>query len=394
MFVRTLSAARTRRGSLSSATFARAVALDGLRDDLAAAVASGALASGLAIRRENGALEIAGTIAQFEAAEREAAGEAALIFAEAAAAIRRVATPARRLRATRFTVDLEGPVVMGILNVAQESFYDGGRYAGVDRALARAEQMIGEGAGIIDVGGQSYNHKTPPVSEVEEIERVVPVVSALVRRFPGVPLSVDTVRSGVARAALEAGAAIVNDCSGNADPEMASVCAAYGAGDVIMHLKGRLKVREPESYVYGDVTAEIVRFLKERCDAALAAGVHAESLIVDPGLEFGKEPHDDLTIVDRLEELLVLGYPVLVAASRKSFMGRIFALPATELLAPSAAVAAAGVIAGARIIRAHDVEFTVRLVRMLEALASECKRGLVQVAEMPGLQQTERAVGS
>ncbi|TAM59861.1 dihydropteroate synthase [bacterium] len=377
MFVRTLSPARMRGGPLASAATARAVALDALGEELAARVAARACASGLAVLAAAGSLQLAGTLAQYDAAAAAAEGDVGTALAGAAQAVRNAMDTPARLQVGRFSLGLERALVMGILNVAKESFYDGGRYRGVDGALERAGQMLAEGADIVDVGGQSYNAVTPPVSQEEERGRVVPVVEALVRAFPGVVISVDTVRSAVARAALEAGAAIINDCSGNADPGMAAVCAAYGAGDVIVHLKGRLKVREPEQYVYGDVTAEIVRVLEERCGAALAAGVRAQSLIVDPGLEFGKEPYDDLTIVERLEEFMALGYPVLVAASRKSFMGRLFALPAAELLAPSAAVAAYSVLAGARIIRAHDIQFTVRLVKMLEAISSDRKRELV-----------------
>lgn len=385
MFVRTLSAARLRRGSLSDAVAARCVVLEGIQDDLAALVLEHAQGAGMAAVRRDGAVEVAGTLRQLQTAERSASPvpAAAAALRQAAQAVRRALEPAPVLRAGGHAIGLEGAVVMGILNVAKESFYDGGRYVGVDRALERAEQMAAEGAGIIDIGGQSYNHLTPPVDEAEEIARVVPVVEALVRRFPRLPLSVDTVRSGVALAVLDAGAAIVNDCSGNADPRMAAACARYAAADVVMHLKGRLKVREPESYVYDDVVAEIVRFLDVRSRAALEAGVRAESLVVDPGLEFGKEPADDLAIVERLDELLVLGYPVLVAASRKSFMGRIFDLPAAELLAPSAAVAACSVLSGARIVRAHDVQFTARLVAMLQAVASERKRELVRAEAMP-----------
>lgn len=385
MFIRTLSAARVRRGPLAAAASARAVALEGISDDLARRLIDHGRTVGIAASAYDGVLELAGSLAQFETSAQSSPDETlAAPLREAAAALRRAFDPPpRKLRAGRHVLSLERPLVMGILNVAKESFYDGGRYTGVDRALARAEDMVVEGAGIIDVGGQSYNHTTPPVSEVEEAARVVPVIEALAGRFPQTPLSVDTVRSSVARAALEAGAAIVNDCSGNADPRTPLLCAAYGAADVVMHLKGKLKVREPETYLYEDVAGEIVRFLHERCEAARSAGVLEESLIVDPGLEFGKEPHDDLTILERLEEIAALGYPLLVAASRKSFMGRIFDLPASELGAPSAAVAAHSVLAGARIVRTHDIEFTVRLVTMLHAIGSGDKRAQVRVAEMP-----------
>lgn len=257
---------------------------------------------------------------------------------------------------------------MGILNVTPDSFYDGGRYAEVDRARERAAKMVELGAEFVDIGGQSYAAGVPQIDAAEERARIVPVVEALVRDGIGAVLSIDTFKASVAEAALAAGAHLINDCSGLSDPALASVVARHDAALVVMHLKGRLGVREA-NYAYEDPLAEIGAFLAARLDAARAAGVADDALVADPGLEFGKEPETDLEILRRFGELRALGVPLLVAASRKSFIGRIFGRPARELLVPSLATAAVAVEAGARIVRVHDVEETVELATMLEAIA-------------------------
>lgn len=273
--------------------------------------------------------------------------------------------------------------VMGILNVTPDSFYDRGRYRGVDAARARAAEMVELGASTIDIGGQSYAHWNPQIEAEEEAARVVPVVEALLRDGIGVPLSIDTFKSSVAEAALDAGAHAINDCSGLSDARLASVVARYDAGLVVMHLKGQLNVREAE-YRYDDALAEICAFLGERLDAALAAGVSADALAIDPGLEFGKEPETDLEILERFGDLRSLGYPILFAASRKSFIGRVFDRPAKELLVPSLATAAVGIVAGAGLVRVHDVEETAQLARMLGALRGSNRTKLAIAARMPG----------
>lgn len=271
---------------------------------------------------------------------------------------------------------------MGILNVTPDSFFDRGRYSALDSARARAAQMVEAGASLIDIGGQSYAHWNPRVALDEELRRVVPIVEALVADGLPVPLSIDTYKAEIAEAALAAGAALINDCSGLSDPRLPAVVAKYGAGLVIMHLRGELNVRRVEAYVYDDVMREIVAFLAERLAVARAAGIAEESLVADPGLEFGKEPGTDLEILDRFAELQALGVPTMLAASRKSFLGRIFERPAEELLVPSLAAAAIGIAAGARIIRAHDVAETVALARTFAAVGM---RGALSVAPaMPG----------
>ncbi len=300
------------------------------------------------------------------------------------AAIDAIREPRSHLRMRDRELDLwDEARVMGILNVTPDSFFDNGRFQGVDRARSRAAQMVTQGASLIDIGGRSYAHWNTPPGIEEELRRVVPVVEALVRDELPAALSIDTVSATVAKAALEAGAHLINDCSGLADPSMAEVVAGNGAALVIMHLKGELNVRTADSYVYDDVMAEITGYLAERIAAAKEQGVADDSIVVDPGLEFGKEPATDFEILDRFGELTVLGRPILFAASRKSFIGRVFDRPAKELLAPSLATAAMGIAAGARLVRVHDVEETYQVAKMYAAVRPSQRESLRLVAEMP-----------
>ncbi len=317
-----------------------------------------------------------------QAAER-AGAPASAVACELLRAFDADGTRPAELRLRRYRLDLAGRArVMAILNVTPDSFYDRGRYSGVDRARERAHELIALGADLIDIGGQSYAHWNPRVAEEEERARVVPLVEALVRDGIGVPLSIDTFKSGVAEAALAAGADLINDCSGLADDRLAGVVARYDAALVVMHLKGGLNVRAPE-YPYEDALAEILAFLRERCERALAAGVARDSLAVDPGLEFGKEPRTDLEILERFGDLRSLGYPIVFAASRKSFIGRVFNRPAKELLVPSLATAALGIMAGAGLVRVHDVAETVELATMLAAVNKGNRERIALAAAMP-----------
>lgn len=273
-----------------------------------------------------------------------------------------------RMPLARRTLDFtDGARVMGILNVTPDSFYDRGRFKHVDRARERAAEMTRQGAAAIDVGGQSYADGIARIDVAEECARVVPVVEALVRDDLGVVLSIDTCRPAVADAALAAGADVINDCSGLADAQLARVVAGHDAGLVVMHLKGELNVRADE-YSYGDALAEVAGFLRERTERVVAIGVRRERIMIDPGLEFGKEPCTDLEILNRFADLRGLGFPILLAASRKSFIRRIVGRPYDELLVSSLAAAAVGVLAGAALVRAHDVTETVELCRMLAAV--------------------------
>ena len=334
-----------------------------------------------AIERCGGVARIAGTRLVVAAAAEtlvRAAGQTfgapRAIALELARALASSGRAPQRLRLRDRVLDLvERPRIMGILNVTPDSFYDGGRYAAVDRARERAAELVALGADIIDIGGQSYARSNAVVSEVVERERVVPVVAALVRDGVSAALSIDTYRSDVAEAALAAGAHLINDCSGLDDARLPQVVARYDAALVVMHIKGELNVREG-SYRYDDVMAEVLDFLRVRLDVARAAGVAAESLVCDPGLEFGKEVETDLEILARFGDLRSLGVPALLAASRKSFIGRLFERPARDLLVPSLASAAAGILAGAALVRAHDVAETVQLAKMLAALRDANRR--------------------
>ena len=250
---------------------------------------------------------------------------------------------------------------MGVVNIRSDNE--------TDALLKRAREMVQAGAAIIDVGAQSYGIARPAVAEEEELRRLLPVIEKIMaEKFP-VALSIDTYRSRVANEALERGADLINDCSGLADPQLAATVAKFDAALVVTHRKGALNTWEPETYDYDDPIAEIVRFLDVCTKTTLAAGIDHESIVVDPGLEFGKRPETDVEILRRFDELSVLEYPALLAGSRKSFLERATGLGAEDLLEPSLAIAALGWFGGARIFRVHDVAQTVRLLAMLDATA-------------------------
>jgi len=349
----------------------------------AGALATALKAAGAFASVANGRLTACGTRISIAIATARVDGAARALGEELLRAFDADRNPPHRLRLRDRTLDLaQRAKVMGILNVTPDSFYDRGAYDGVDRARARAAEMVELGADLIDIGGQSYAHWNPRIAAEEERARVVPVVEALVRDGLDVPLSIDTFKADVADAALDAGAHLINDCSGLSDERLAGVVARYDAGLVIMHLKGELNVRASE-YRYADALGEISAFLRERLERAREAGVAADSLVVDPGLEFGKEPETDLEILERFGDLRSLGYPILFAASRKSFIGRVFNRPARELLVPSLATAAIGIAAGARLVRVHDVAETVALARMLAVVNRDNRRTATFAPAMP-----------
>jgi dihydropteroate synthase len=290
-------------------------------------------------------------------------------------ALERARTPAPTLRWRERTFDLRDTAqIMGIVNVASGSFYS--QVSGAAAAAETAATMAAAGATIIDLGGQSYADGVARIGADGEKSRVVPAVQAIVEAGTSVALSIDTVDPVVADAALAAGAHAINDCSGLADPALADVVAAHDAGLVVMHIKGELRRRDPSAYQYRDAVAEIVDFLYERTERALAAGVARDAIVVDPGLEFGKEPETDLEILERFAELRALGYPMLLASSRKSFLRRIFGVPSSELLVPSLTTAAIGIAAGARIVRVHDVAETVAVAKMMAAVTPRVRAEL------------------
>jgi dihydropteroate synthase len=260
-------------------------------------------------------------------------------------------------------------LVMGVVNVTPDSFSDGGLHATTDAAVAHALRLVEEGADVLDVGGESTRPGASPVGEEEEGRRVVPVVAALRARGIALPISVDTTKAAVARAALRAGATLVNDVSaGEADPAMLGVVAREGAGIVLMHRRGEPRTMQ-DAPSYDDVTAEVVAALAARARAAEAAGIPPDRVFTDPGIGFGKTFAHNETLLRDLEALVAAGRGVWVGASRKAFLGAITGRPPRERLAASLACAARAAQAGAHAVRVHDVAATKDLLRVLERIA-------------------------
>jgi len=274
----------------------------------------------------------------------------------------------------RGPVTLERPRIVGILNVTPDSFWDGGRYGGLDAAVAHAATLLEQGADIIDVGGESTRPGAQPVPVEEELARVVPVVRELVRRWPDLIISVDTVKAEVARAALGEGAAVVNDVSGlRLDPRLGEVAAEAGAGIVLMHSRG--PVDEMASYdlaLYGaDPVGEIAAELGAALDRAAAAGVPPSAVVLDPGLGFSKRTEHSVAVIAHLDRILALGRPVLVGPSRKRFVGELAGgLPPAERLEGTLAACVVALQRGARLFRVHDVLAVRRALTVAEAILS------------------------
>jgi len=256
--------------------------------------------------------------------------------------------------------DLRRPRLMAILNVTPDSFFDGGKYQGVDAALARAERALEQGADLLDIGGESTRPGAPAVDASEECRRVLPVLEALARRF-SVPLSIDTLKPMVAENAIKSGACIVNDVTGLEHPEMGALVARTGVSLVLMHMRGTPATMQQYTH-YQDLMADVVGELGSRLNGALALGIPRSRIALDPGIGFAKTASDNLVLLRRLGVLHCLGCPVLVGASRKSFLGKLFGFGPEDRLEGSLAAAAAAVMAGAGIVRAHDVEATRRII--------------------------------
>jgi len=263
-------------------------------------------------------------------------------------------------------LDLSEPCVMGVLNVTPDSFSDGGRYAGAADAIERGVAMAGEGAAIIDVGGESTRPGAADVRVQDELERVVPVVEALVRRVR-VPVSVDTSKPEVMRAAIAAGASLVNDVKALRAPGALEAVAGTGAAVCLMHMQGEPRTMQ-QAPSYGDVVGEVRQFLAGRVRACVAAGIGRERLCVDPGIGFGKRPEHNLALLSAIGRLADPDLPVLIGVSRKSLVGIITGRPPAGRLAGSVAFAALAVMGGAAIVRAHDVAETVDAVKVASAL--------------------------
>ncbi|OGW38226.1 MAG: dihydropteroate synthase [Nitrospirae bacterium GWC2_56_14] len=258
--------------------------------------------------------------------------------------------------------------IMGILNVTPDSFSDGGRHADTARAITQARLMAAQGADIIDVGGESTRPGAEPVSEDEELRRIIPVIERLASEL-AIPLSVDTYKSRVARKALEAGASMVNDISGlRSSLDMAGVVAEYDAAVVIMHIKGTPRDMQ-QNPVYTDMVAEVRSYLADSITMAVQAGVKLESILVDPGIGFGKTLEHNLVLLNRLRELRSLGRPILLGTSRKKFIGTVLGIAeADRRQEGTAATVALGIERGAQIVRVHDVAHMVKVARMTDAI--------------------------
>lgn len=277
--------------------------------------------------------------------------------------------PADRYRQLSARAETDGrTLVMGILNVTPDSFSDGGRFASLDHALEHARAMVGEGADLLDVGGESSRPGAAEVSEAEELDRVVPVVQAIAARMD-TPISVDTRRASVARAAVAAGAALVNDISAlTHDPAMAATVAELGVPVCLMHMKGTPADMQVAP-AYDDVVGEVRSYLAGRADHAREVGVARSDIILDPGFGFGKSVAHNLLLVRDLARICALGYPVLLGVSRKSALGVILGgAPVDQRQDATTALTAIGIANGAAIVRVHDVAQIVRVARAADAV--------------------------
>lgn len=271
-----------------------------------------------------------------------------------------------RLQCGRHTLDLDIPVVMGVLNVTPDSFSDGGRFAGLPAALAQAERLAGEGAAIIDVGGASTRPGAAPVEVDEELRRVIPVVERLVERL-ALPVSVDTSKPEVMRAAIAAGASMINDVTALRVPGALEAVAESDVAICLMHMQGEPRTMQKEPR-YTDVLVEVRDFLRGRVARCVAAGISVSRLVIDPGFGFGKTLEHNLELLRRLQELAADGHPVLAGLSRKSMIGTLTGRADGERLGGSLALAILAILSGARIVRAHDVAPTVDAIRIVAAM--------------------------
>jgi dihydropteroate synthase len=285
------------------------------------------------------------------------------------------AAPTYRLTAAHRVLELgRRPWLMGVVNASPDSFSDGGRYRTLEQRLELAEEMLRSGADILDIGGESASTNRPTVEVEEEIERVVPLVERVVAELDAI-VSVDTYKPAVARAAIAAGASIVNDVSGLRDIELAEVCAQTGAALVVMHTRAAPRQRMQDPDLYEDITQDVLAFLGERIAVALRAGASREQLIVDPGPDFAKTPAQTVELLADVSRLHVLGCPLLMAISRKDFIGALTGRAPRERLAGTLAALAHGVEQGAHIFRIHDVAAVSDYLAVRAALSGELMPG-------------------
>jgi dihydropteroate synthase len=275
----------------------------------------------------------------------------------------------RAWRCGSHSVSLDVPLVMGVLNVTPDSFSDGGEHVDAAGAIEHARAMLSEGAGMIDVGGESTRPGAGDVSEAVELGRVLPVVERLAADPAATPVSIDTRHASVARACIAAGASVINDVTGFRDPAMIEVAASSQAGLVVMHMLGDDPATMQDDPRYDDVVAEVTTFLGERAAALESVGVDPERIAVDPGIGFGKTAEHNLELLRGLPAIAALGYPVLVGASRKRFIGHILGEEDPKRrVSGSVGAAAYAVMNGADIVRVHDVAETVQALKVIAAI--------------------------
>ena len=265
-----------------------------------------------------------------------------------------------------------GTIIMGVVNVTPDSFSDGGRCLSEDSAVAMGLRMWRQGAHIVDVGGESTRPGAAEVSERAELGRVAGVVARLASA--GVPVSIDTSKPGVAEAAIEAGAAVLNDVTALEDPAMARLCASAGVGVVLMHMQGNPRTMQVDPY-YADVVAEVGEYLRGRIGAATAAGVDRRAIAIDPGIGFGKTLHHNLALLNGLPDLAGLGRPVLVGASRKAFLGALTDRSVEERDGVTAVASGIGALLGASVMRVHDVPSTRDALALADAMVATMDEG-------------------
>ncbi len=280
------------------------------------------------------------------------------------------------LKFGRFKLDLgDNACIMGILNTTPDSFSDGGKFNTLDAAKAHARSLVDAGAHILDIGGESSRPFSEPVSEQEELDRTMPVIEAIAHEID-VPISIDTVKAGVARAALDAGAAIINDISAfEKDPALADVAAEMGAPTILMHMKGTPETMQINPS-YDDLMGEITTYLEKRVAFAMEKGVAKDKIILDPGIGFGKTVAHNLVLIKELHRLIDMGFPVLMGPSRKSFIQTVLTDSTQKEAGPrdprtefgTLAACAASLMNGAHIIRVHDVESVYAFTRIIDAI--------------------------
>jgi len=288
-----------------------------------------------------------------------------------------IAAHSRALICGRYRLSLDRPLVMGVLNVTPDSFADGGTFLDLRDATDRVRQMLGEGADIVDIGGESTRPGAAPTPEADELARVIPLLEKIRVSCDarGVPISVDTRKPAVMRAAIAAGASMINDINALRAPGAIDAVSEAGAAVCLMHMQGEPGTMQ-HSAIYDDVVADVASFLAQRAAACVAAGIGRDRIVLDPGFGFGKTVDHNLTLLRRLSEIAALGYPLLAGLSRKSTIGVLTGRDVDDRMAGSVAAALAAVARGASIVRVHDVRETADALKVWRAVQIESPRVL------------------